>query len=161
MHDYYSTCGIDTNILDCKNNINHNRMYVSKVTWNTVFFPYTNLQNGLEVSGSKWHLNDFSFFLTVNIIGFPSGVISRRSEKTISTPVSTVTSPVKGTTSPSSCVSGTILKNNHILNWKQWSKNAPLQVKGFTSKVYSTLEYKLFAWKDNVMIWTNFKHPIF
>lgn len=40
VHDYYSTCGIDTNILDCKNNINHNRMYVSKVTWNTVFSPY-------------------------------------------------------------------------------------------------------------------------
>lgn len=118
-------------------------------------------QNGLEVSGSKWHLNDFSFFLTVNIIGFASGIISRRGEKTVSTPVSTVTSPVKGTTSPSSCVSGTILKNNHILNWKQWSKNAPLQVRGFTSKVYSTLKYKLFAWKDDVMIWTNFKHPIF
>lgn len=135
MHDYYSTRGIDTNILDCKNNINHNRMYVSKVTWNTVFFPIHQTlfhnckenifnakwwewyhlycyrsQNSLEVSGSKWHLNDFSFFLTVNIIGFASGIISRRGEKTVSTPVSTVTSPVKGTTSSSSCVSGTILK---------------------------------------------------
>lgn len=55
------------------------------------------------------NLNDSSFFLTVYIIGLPSGVISGRGEKTVSTPVSTVTSPVKGTASTSSSVSGTIL----------------------------------------------------
>lgn len=37
-----ATCGIDTNILDCKNFNNDNRMYVCKVTWKTVFneLPY-------------------------------------------------------------------------------------------------------------------------
>lgn len=40
MYDYYSICGIDIYILDCKNNINYNRMYVFKVIWNIVFFLY-------------------------------------------------------------------------------------------------------------------------